>query len=207
MSEPPFILCKRERNRLWASLSFRLYSIQSLPNTAGLFLFNINQDKSLHSKPSQYSTSDSSHSNSISSCSILKFFTMPYNDYKDPKTCALFPFTVWPCLQEVHSVTPLLSPLASCCSWHTGHPPTSGPLHIPSHISGGFLSNLFRSFLTIHFLRKAFAGYQSYRRCQRRNKILSQIVKESGDSFAFLSYFLHPITFACYCSLIPQISI
>lgn len=194
-------ICSEHR---WAS---RFYSIQSLPNTAGLLLFNINQEKSLYSKPSQDSTSDSSHSNSISSGPILKFFTMPYNEYTDPKTCALFSFTVWPCLQEVHSVTPLLSPLASCCSWHTGHPSTSGPLHNPSHLSGGFLSNLFRPFLTIHFLRKASAGYQSYRRCRRRNTILSHIVKESGNSFAFLSYFLHPITFACYSSLIPQISI
>lgn len=191
----------------WASLSFPLlfYTISS--NTAGLFLFNINQDKSFCSKSSQDSTSDSSHSNSISSSSKLKFFTILNNDYKHPKGL---------CSPLLHCLTlPPGSPFSystalansSCYSWHMGHPPTLGLLHSPSHISRGFLSNLFRSFLTSNFLRKAFPGYQSYRRCQRRNTILSQIVKELGDSFAFLNYFLLPITFACYCSLIPQISV
>lgn len=177
----------------------RFYSIQSLPNTAGLFLFNISQDKSLCSKPSQDSTSDSSHSNSISSCSKLKF-----KGPKDLCSPLLHCLTLPPGSPFSHS-TVLATGLLLFLTHGAPFPP--GPLHIPSHISGGFLSNLFRSFLTIHFLRKAFPGYQSYRGCQRRNTILSQIVKESGDSFAFLNYFLHPITFACYCSFIPQISI
>lgn len=124
-------------------------------------------------------------------------------------------FIVWPCPIGVPLLSPLLQPLASCCSGDTlGTPPTSGPL-CAFPFSGtffrrylhSFLPNLCRSLLHHHFLREAFPDLLSYRRYQRSSTIFSQRVKESGDPFVFLNLVLHLTTFASYCSRIPQISI
>lgn len=170
---------------------------------------------SLCSKAFCGSTLHSSYSNPISSHSKLKFFTTRYNNYKDPRTWTPVSFIVWPCPIGVPLLSPLLQPLASCCSGDTlGTPPTSGPLcafpfsrTFLRRYLHSFLPNLCRSLLHHHFLREAFPDLLSYRRYQRSSTIFSQRVKESGDPFVFLNLVLHLTTFASYCSRIPQISI